>query len=95
MSILAGTYALRLRYVDFQRVEFALVDEEGRVERPVVVMVGSGCDWCQAVQFPSSASEGGQTTGDPALDREVCERTAEELSRLEAAHRVASSRGAV
>ena len=76
---------LRLRAVSFTRVEFALIDQQGTELRPVVVRVGSGSSWRHAVEFPSCASHGTEPTGDERLDREVCERAAEELARLDAA----------
>jgi hypothetical protein len=86
--------SLRLRYVGFDRVEFLLLDADGRVERPVVVMVGSGRQWRETVGFPNLVSEAGETTGDPALDRLICDRAAEELVRLDAALRLVGVRGA-
>jgi hypothetical protein len=76
---------LRLRHVSFSQVEFVLVDEQGRVLRPVVVTVASGSTWHEAVMFPSLGSEGSTSTGDSALDFEIRERAGDELVRLEAA----------
>jgi hypothetical protein len=75
--------ALYLTYVSFDRVEFVLVDDDG--ERPVVVRVGRGHDWRRAMQFPTCATTGTETTGDPALDAAIRERAAEALVQLEAA----------
>lgn len=84
---------LRLTHVSFDRVEFALVDAGGNLLRPVLVKVGSGASWRQAVRFPVMDTTGTTSTGNAALDREICERAAEELVRLEATASVAA-RGA-
>jgi RNA polymerase-binding transcription factor DksA len=78
---------LLLRHVGSDRVEFALLDDDGRVERNVVVRVGSGPSRLAAVQFPSSESDATETTGDDELDREIRYRASEELARHEAAVR--------
>jgi len=74
---------LRLSAVSFDAVEFELAGDEH--SRPVVVRVASGCSWRDAVQFPSITSEATETTGDDKLDAAICDRAAEELTRLEAA----------
>jgi hypothetical protein len=74
---------LRLRYLTFEVVEFALRDDDG--ERVVSVVVGSGQTWAKAVIFPHSRSDSGETTGDADLDAAIRERAAEELVRLQAA----------
>jgi hypothetical protein len=76
---------LRLTHLSFERVEFVLVDQDGNRVRPVVVKVGSGTSWRQAVHFPTVGTDGTASTGSAALDRTICERAAEELIRLEAA----------
>ena len=85
--------ALRLRYLDFARVEFRLVRADGS-ERPVVVRVGSGPDWRRAISFPSFGTEASESTGDPRLDAAIRERAVEELVRLEAAVRLGDRWGA-
>ena len=80
--------ALRLTHVSFDRVEFTLVPDDGS-SRLVVVRVGSGSTWLRSVSFPGISGEGGETTGDDALDAAIRERAAEELVRLEAAVRAA------
>ncbi len=74
---------LQLCDLSFKRVEFELAGSEYR--RPVVVRVGSGCSWRDAVRFPSILGEASETTGDDELDEAICDRAAEELIRLEAA----------
>jgi len=74
---------LRLSALSFDSVEFELA--AGEDSRPVVVRVASGCSWRDAVQFPCMTSEASETTGDDDLDAAICDRAAEELTRLEAA----------
>jgi hypothetical protein len=85
---------LRLTHLDFERVEFVLLNADGRELRPVVVRVGSGRTWRQAVHFPNLVSEGGASLGDPTLDDEARERAAELLVVLEASVRIARATGA-
>jgi hypothetical protein len=90
----ATSVRLRLRSVSFDRVEFELarMTDSGDLERRlVVVLVGAGTTWLDAVWFPATAiggSDATATTGDDALDRTIRERAAEELVRLEAAVRM-------
>jgi hypothetical protein len=84
-----GGGSLRLTHVSFEGVEFVLVDKDGN-RRPVVVKVGSGTSWRQAVRFPTVGTDGTASTGNAALDRTICDRAAEELARLEATTRGAA-----
>jgi hypothetical protein len=76
---------LLVRYVGFDGVEFDLTDDEGRRMRAVVVRVGSGPSWYDAVRFPTVASDTTASTGDAKLDQEIREAAAAELIRLDAA----------
>lgn len=76
---------LRLRYVGFDSVEFDLTDDEGRRLRAVVVRVGSGPSWYDAVRFPTVGNDATASTGDTQLDQEIREAAAAELTRLDAA----------
>jgi hypothetical protein len=89
-DLAAARDSLRLTHVSFDRVEFALVDAEGNLVRPVTVHVGSGTSWRQAVRFPIVATDATASTGNVLLDRTICERAAEELARLEATARGAA-----
>lgn len=51
------------------------------------MLVGAGRNWFEATRFPNEATDEGATTGDEGLDRNVRERAAEELIRLDAAIR--------
>jgi hypothetical protein len=82
---------LRVRSVDFITVAFDLVsDEDGSLLRPVVVRVGSGPSWYDAVRFPTFGSDATASTGNARLDRAIRDRAAAELVRLEAAQRAGS-----
>jgi hypothetical protein len=81
--------ALRLRFVDFTRVELEVLDDDVNVLRLAVVHVGSGHDFAQAVVFPTSRTNSTASTGDDALDAAIRARAAEELTRLDAAVRAA------
>lgn len=75
---------LRLLWVDYDRVEFLATFDDG-FERLVRVDVASGRDWLRAVRFPGHSNESSESLGDDELDRQVRERGAEELVRLDAA----------
>jgi hypothetical protein len=83
---------LRVSYVDFERVEFHLLDGRGCFVRPVVVHVGSGRTPAEAVVFPCGHSDGSESLGHAAADRRVRDRAVEELVRLEAAVRALRDR---
>jgi hypothetical protein len=76
---------LLVRYVGYDAVEFDLTDDEGRRLRTVVVHVGSGPSWYDAVRFPTVKGDATASTGDPKLDQEIREAAAAELVRLDAA----------
>jgi hypothetical protein len=76
---------LLVRYVGFDSVEFDLVDEGGGRLRAVVVRVGSGPSWYEAVRFPTVGSDATASTDDAKLDQEIREAAAAELIRLDAA----------
>jgi hypothetical protein len=76
---------LLLTHVDFGGVEFDLLNENDERVRTVRVNVASGTSWRTAVRFPDFHGEASTSTGDAELDRQICERAAEELVRLEAA----------
>ncbi len=76
---------IRLSHVDFAGVEFNLLDENGGTLRAVRVNVASGASWSKAVRFPEVHSAATASTGDESLDREIRDRAAEELARLEGA----------
>jgi hypothetical protein len=75
--------APRLLALDFDRVEWSLTRPDGS-ERVVVVLVGSGSTWFEAIRFPHDVSEGGCSTGNPLIDDEIRRRSSEELVRLTA-----------
>jgi len=81
---------LQLRDLTFQRVEFELA--AGAHSRSVVVRVGSGSSWLNAVRFPTIGTDATETTGDDELDAAIRARAAEELVRLEVATLAASDR---
>jgi len=76
---------LLVRYVGFEGVEFDLAGDDGRRLRAVVVRVGSGPSWYDAVHFPTVGNDATASTGDAKLDQEIREAAAAELIRLEAA----------
>ena len=77
---------LRLTYVGFDGVEFDLYEgDDFHPARHVRVNVGSGTSVRQAIRFPDMRSEASASTGDEDLDREIRDRAAEELARLEGA----------
>lgn len=77
---------LRLTYIGFDGVGFDLLDESGERLRTVRAEVGSGASWRRAVIFPDGLrSAESLSTGNDRLDREIRERAADELVRLEAA----------
>lgn len=82
---------LILLAVTFDRLRFAAVRPDGTT-RAVDVLVGSGSDWFQAVRFPNWGTSDGESFEDDELDRQVRQRAAEELVRLEAATAVAKGR---
>jgi len=84
---------LRLVSVSFAAVEFVATFQDGS-DRQVLVDVKSGRDWLRSVLFPGYTNETSQSLGDDELDRQVRERAAEELTRLEAAVNIASGRWA-
>jgi hypothetical protein len=76
---------LRVTCVAFDGVEFELADDKGRRLRAVVVRVGSGPSWYDAVRFPTVGNDATASTGDAKLDQEIREAAAAELIRLDTA----------